>query len=261
VKRSLPPLGLDKSKTPLIFALAQVRVAPIAKIETFLPAIQETLRHQGFPQLQKRKYEIEQQGVPAKQERIQWELLNKANTRSILIDESSLVLQTTDYDTGDAFLADLKIALEAFYEHAKPTDLLRVGLRYVDLIKPIQGLGLDQLVSPALRPPVIAPDFPAAAHLWQSLRSTGEKTKLLIRYTEALRGIAFPPDIGLFITLNFKQDPNQQTPFGLLDTDHFDESPSAFDVGNTVERVGHLHDILDQIFRKLVTPAALEVWQ
>lgn len=264
MKRSRPSLALDKNKTPLIFALAQVRVAPIAQIEAFLPEIQETLRHRGFPQLLKRKYVVEQvppNGEPTRQERVQWEMLNVTRTRSILIDEGSLVLQTSDYDTGENFLADLQTALEAFAQHAKPTDLLRVGLRYVDLIKPVGGLGLDDLVVPALRPQVVKLPWPSVTHLWESLRETGQNSKLLIRYTEAVRGFAFPPDLGPFISLRLKHDPKQTESFGLLDTDHFIEERAAFNVANTIKRADDLHDNLDQSFRELVTPDAINAWK
>lgn len=262
MKRTHPALSL--SKTPLIFVLAQVRVAPITQIETFLPAIQETLRHRGFPQLLKRKFVIKQTpsaSEPVQQERVQWEMLNAACTRSVLIDEGSLVLQTTDYDSGESFLADLQVALEAFAQHAKPTDLLRVGLRYVDLIKPIDKLGLDGLVVPALRPSAVPLLWPSITHFWESFRKTGENTKLLIRYTEAVQGFAFPHDLGPFISLRLKQEPKQDNPFGLLDTDHFDECRGIFDVADTVKRAGDLHDILDQTFRELVTPAAIKSWK
>ena len=256
--------ALRLSKTPLIFVLAQVRVAPIAQIESFLPAIQETLRHRGFPNLLKRKFMIDHAppgGEHVKQERIQWEMMNVAKTRSVLIDEGSLVLQTTAYDSGESFLADLQIALDAFKEHAKPTDLLRVGLRYVDLIKPIGSLKLDALVAPSLRPAAVNLPWPSVAHFWESLRETSSNTKLLVRYTEAMRGFAFPPDLGPFISLQLNRAPEQDSAFGLLDTDHFDERRGAFDVSDTIERAGDLHDILDQSFRELVTPAALEAWK
>jgi uncharacterized protein (TIGR04255 family) len=262
VKRTLPPLVL--SKTPLIFVLTQIRVAPIAQIESHLPAIQEALRHEGFPHLAKRKLRINvagPDGSSVMEDRSQWELLNAERNTSILVDEGSLVVQTTAYTSGEVFLDCLKVALEVFAEIAKPTDLVRIGLRYVDLIKPTAGLGLENLLSPALRPPALPLPGEPLLHLWQSLRRTAEHTRLLVRYTEAIQGLAFPQDIGPMLTLVPKQDPVQKDLFGLLDSDHFDERATAFDVHDIIERTGALHDVVDQSFRQLVTQAALEVWK
>jgi len=262
LKRTLPPLRL--TKTPLIFVLAQVRVTPITQIERFLPLIQESLRHQGFPNLVKRKFRIEVPGSDGQltsEERVQWEYINSTHTCSILVDDGSLVLQTTAYDSGEEFLKKLALALDAFVTNAQPTQLLRVGLRYVDLITPAGDLGISELVDPALRAaPPLLPGEPAT-RIWEHLRLTSAHTRLLVRYTEAQSGLAFPPDIGPFISLRLAQSPEQKTPFGLLDTDHFDEEVSDFASPLVLERMANLHDILDQSFRQLVSKAALELWQ
>lgn len=264
MKRTLPPLRL--TKTPLVFVLAQVRVAPITQIESFLPAIQESLRHQGFPNLVKRKFKITT-SLPTpdaplgNEERIQWEYINADHTCSILVDDGSLVLQTTAYTSGEDFLAKLEVALSAFVAHAKPTQLLRVGLRYVDLIQHTEAHPLAEMLSPVLRnAPDGVPGVPWV-HVWETLRQTAPHTRLLIRYTEQPQGFGFPPDIGPFISLRLTQTPEQKSRFGLLDTDHFHEETSDFSTPLVLERTADLHDLLDQAFRKLVSPTALQLWQ
>ena len=53
----------------------------------------------------------------------------------------------------------------------------------------------------------------------------------------------------------------QEGPFGLLDTDHFDEGGSDFSVETALNRASNLHDVLDQSFRQLVTDDALRLWK
>lgn len=261
VKRTLEPLSL--SKTPLIFVLVQIRVAPITQIERFLPDIQENLRHKGYPGLFKRNFRIEQTGpggASTKEERIQWEFTNPERTRSILVDDGSLVLQTTAYDSGENFLQSLKTGLEAFDEFASPTDLQRIGLRYVDLIKPMGDCGLDDLVSPSLRPTAqLLPGKPVV-HFWESLRQTSDHTRLLVRYTEAIKGFAFPQDLGPVLGLVLRQEPAQKDLFGLLDVDHFDEKAATFATDDVLDRAADLHDVIDQSFRALVTERAISLW-
>jgi uncharacterized protein (TIGR04255 family) len=261
LKRSQPALRL--SKTPLIFVLAQVRVAPITQIIDYLPKIQEVVRHQGFPGLVKREIEIEHatpDGKRIRETKTQWEFVNKTQNRSIAVDDSSLVLQVTDYDSGEHFFQDLRMALEAYAAHARPTDLLRVGLRYVDLIKPIADKNFADLINPSLRTMAVPLAGVPVAGKFEVLRATSPQTKLLIRYTEASEGLAFPPDIAPFISLKFRQSPIQKSPFGLLDTDHFDERATEFAADDILNRAENLHDILDGAFRTLVTPAAISAW-
>ena len=262
MKRSLPALHL--SKTPLIFVLAQVRFAPITQIGKFLPDIQEALRHQGFPGLATRKFDVVitgAEGQAQRQERLQWEFLHPDRTQSIIVDEGSVVLQTSAYSTGEKFLEQLAMALKITEACAKPVGLLRVGLRYVDLINPIDGAGLDKLIRPALGPAAVSFQGEPVTHLWESLRQTSATTKLLVRYTEASRGFAFPPDLGPFISLMLSKPVVQEGPFGLLDTDHFDEGGSDFSVETALNRASNLHDVLDQSFRQLVTDDALRLWK
>ena len=258
--------SLHLSKTPLIFVLAQVRVSPIAKIESFLPSIQETLRHQRFPGLVKRNFRIEQvtpNGPQSSEDRVQWEFVNAERTRSVLIDDSSLVLQTTAYDSGESFMEHLRVALDAFELHAKPTEVVRIGLRYVDLVQPRDGLGFEQLVNPGLRVeralPLPGSNLSAQCEI---LRQTSKTAKLRVRYSEALEGLGFPADIGGFVSLMLREDPIRKTPFALLDTDHFDTQVTPFDVAGVLERTWALHAALIAAFQDhLVTPTALEAWK
>jgi uncharacterized protein (TIGR04255 family) len=263
VNRTQPPLYL--SKTPLIFVLAQVRVAPITRIADFLPAIQEDLRHQGFPYLVKREIEFQEvspQNREARTIRMQWELIDTARTTSVLIDDDGLVLQTTAYVTGEQFLERLDVVLKVYARHARPTTLLRIGLRYIDLITPLEGLPLEKLVSPAIRGAGQALPGDQLTHSWESFRKTGEHTCLRATYWEAHEGPVYPQDLGLFIGLKPSVEPIQKSPFGRLDTDHFDvRPPTEFAVCDINARIGALHDVLIEAFRGLVTQEAILAWK
>jgi uncharacterized protein (TIGR04255 family) len=245
--------------------LAQVRVAPIAQIDRFLPDIQEALRHLGFPNLVKRKFRITSSKPDVEtlsaEEKVQWEYINAKHTCSILVDDGGLVLQSTDYSSGEDFLAQLQIALDAFATNAKPTQLLRVGLRYVDVIAPIGDLSLAALVSPVLREAPLGLPGDPWVHSWETIRRTASNTRLLVRYSEQPKGIAFPSDIGPFISLKLPKPIEMSSSFGLLDSDHFHEEVSDFSGTLVLERIADLHDVLDQSFRKLVTSEALDAWK
>lgn len=181
--------ALHLSKTPLIFVLAQVRFSPIANPESAVSKIQHTYREAGFSDTATRSFDVVTAAAAGVQRSIrqQWEFLRPDRTQSIVFDETSLVLQTTAYTTGDVFLAQLEQALKAVSDVRVPARLIRVGLRYVDLISPVGECGLDRLVDAALRAAAVPLPGEAQTHLWESLRKTSTTTKLLVRYTEAQR--------------------------------------------------------------------------
>ncbi len=190
----------------------------------------------------------------------QWEFLSKENTLSILIDTSSVVVQTSAYTRFEDFESSVKIALATLAEHTKPVLVHRIGLRYVDLIQP----GDKKSFRDYVQAPLLGVDLSAhgsrLAHVVESLIQTSDQTKLIARYTEASSGLAFPVDM-LPVSLSLRHDPRRPKPFALLDTDHYMEQTFDFDTDAILEKLGALHDGLDQIFRQLVTPLALEEWK
>jgi len=263
LKRTYPALKL--AKTPLIFVLAQVRMAPIANISDYLPKLQEKFRQENFPLLTKREFRVEDNsGKPTATKtdtKVQWEFINSTRTTSVLVDEESLTLEVTHYESGDVFLETLLKAINILKDIANPTIVSRIGLRYIDLIKPIEGLELKDLVKKQLRDDVLSSRGENIIHNWTVLKQTDSKTRLLVRYKEAKDGFALPSDLGPMISLKLKQNPIQTSCFGLLDTDHFNYEECPFDAEVIIDRACMLHDALDISFRDVVTEGALKAWE
>ena len=262
VKRTLPPLSL--SRTPLILVLAQIKVSPIERIADYFPLFQDRIRKEGFPKLMKRAYETHeiQGGDQIKvQRREQWEFINSAMTASLLLDSESLVCQTTDYRSADDFLSMLIRAAKIFQEVVEPTSVERIGLRYLDLIEPEEDAPLSELVSPSLRGFDFSAEGKRLVHVSEDLLNTGPHRKIRIRYTEAESGVALPSDMIGPRGISFRRDPVRNSPYGLLDFDHFDETSFDYDPTRIEESTGELHDLLDISFRKLTTDTARELWK
>lgn len=255
--------GLVLPRTPLLFVLAQVRIGPVLAIEDKIPAIQEALRRQGFPRLQKRTLEVSRinaTGITQIDQRPQWEFLNRESTLSILIAADSLVLQSSAYTDFETFLAPLQLALSTLAEKAEPSLVERLGLRYVDLILPAEGKTVADYIPATLRGEGRPPFGERKAFLSESVFSTQEASQLIVRFIESQSGFAFPADL-LPVSLKFPKDPNRATPFGLLDLDHFAEKLNAdFDTSVILHRFWELHHLLDEVFRASTTKAAREEW-
>lgn len=264
MQRTLPPLKLPQS--PLEFVLAQARFEPILTIEKSIPEIQNTLRKLGFTHFSERTVEISTEALGAAFNMVQapstqfkqWELMHSSRTQAFIIDRESITLQATRYTTFEAFADILRRGVDALAEHAAPTEARRVGLRYVDTIQP-SGKAFDWYVNPALQGIDLAQFGRALGRTTETLIETGQTRRLRVRYTEAIRGLVIPIDL-LPIQLKLKSDVQLATPFATLDSDHFDTGTTDFDSTSVMDRIGSLHDTLDQAFRKLVTQQAIDFW-
>jgi uncharacterized protein (TIGR04255 family) len=255
----LPALG----HSPLIFALAQVRMSPVAKIEDFLPGVQDLVRRGGYADLAKRRIQFSQFAGPNKVEDRtieQWECINSARTTSLLFDERSMSVQTTAYDRFESFLAQLRIGLDALGKVVQPAQVQRIGFRCVNLILPERG-SFDYYVRRELLGARLDGIGERKHHLTESIFETSRTSRLIVRYQEAQSGIGLPMDLVAPISLGFKVDLKRTTPFALLDLDHFWEESHAFDVDRILKNLYDLHRGLDDVFLALVTDGALAAWQ
>lgn len=261
MKRTLPALRLSKS--PLVFVIGQVRFETILAIDKVIPEIQDELRLVGFTGYSERIIEVSRTAPDGTQtgERVsQWELVHNDKRRSLLVDRGSITCQATDYSSYENFAETLRTGLEVVERLAKPQQGLRVGLRYVDLIEPIDGKTLDWYVNRQLLGISLGQFGERLGQSTESLISVGEHRRLVARYTEAAQGLAFPVDL-FPVGVEFRRPVHLSTRFALLDTDHFDLATFAFSSGDALERIAGLHDTLDQVFRELVTQNALKEWQ
>ena len=151
-ERQRPALRLPNS--PLIFVLGQVRFTPILSMEGRIPAIQDSLRKNGFPRLSPREIKLTEHDATGKsrvETRRQWEFIDKERRASVLIDTDFIVYQVTRYTVFEDYLSAFEAILEFFASHTEPGLAQRIGLRYVDLITPSAGKSLESYLSSSLR--------------------------------------------------------------------------------------------------------------
>jgi uncharacterized protein (TIGR04255 family) len=260
MKRSLPPLKLRSS--PLAYVIAQVRVSSVISIEKYIPEIQESLRHRGFPRFKKgRLHEIrlELDSAPKINLFDRYEFQNKEETSGIVLAPDFISLHTSKYDTGENFEETLKTALSLVHEVVQFNLVERIGLRYVDLIR----LDQDETWSEYLQPGLLGLDT-STLGVSKSLSRVEfvgitDVGKLVVRYSQSDQGTILPPDL-FPSTLNHDIQLNPNEVVSFLDLDHFSELSRDFEVTSVVETVGDLHDDLDRAFRSAVTAIALLRW-
>ena len=110
----------------------------------YTPAIQDAFRRTGFPI--ERSGKVHQvtftpsDSAPVQMVELQrWEYRNREETWSVLVTEDSVILQTTAYTRFEEFADRLQLAVNTVLtesEQARFGVVHRVGLRYIDMVRP-----------------------------------------------------------------------------------------------------------------------------
>lgn len=262
MKRNLEPLFLPQS--PLVFTLGVVQFDPVMAVGNYIPDIQESLRKNGFPKVRERMIThriIQTEGGELRGElKKQWEFHDSDNRTSILVDQDAVVVQTTAYSTYEKFRELFELALNSIANRLEVAEVLRCGLRYIDVIDQPEVGDVADLVDCRLLGLAELDGFHRKhSHSATEMEGADDST-IRIRASVVPRGIVLPPDL-IPCDLSFEKTPVRQTPFVMLDLDHFSLRSFPYDLKWTLEHLSNLHDGLDHAFRSSVTPHALELWK
>ena len=145
------PLKLHRS--PLILVLAQVSFSPVLLIKEYIPAIQEELRKQRYSGY--RAEQIQQVtfiGAEVKAEQTnRWVFESRDRREAVVISPDFVVYETSNYDVFETFLERFEPVLALLRDKISLDFAGQVGLRYVDLIRPVQGKTASEFLSERLR--------------------------------------------------------------------------------------------------------------
>lgn len=258
MKRTSPALRLKNS--PLVYVLAQVAISPILSMQDYIPPIQERLRRKGYI---KYKHTPTQEIILGSQIQVassdRWVFSNKDEQEAVIISPQYIVLETTKYDVFDTFVQSFKEVLLILQEITNVSLAERIGLRYVDLIKPKEGKTLSDYLQPGLLG-ISAEEFGASKSLYRfeanALTAVG---LLILRLFQSDNGSYLPPDIGLEgVKSTVKID--QDETVTVLDVDNISLQQRDFITDELIEALWQLHNYSDKAFKAVVTPEALEFW-
>jgi len=262
VQRKREALFLPQS--PLVFVLGAVQFDPIFAIEGYIPDIQESLRKNGFPKVRTRMlpYRIvktEDSKLLAEAKK-QWEFHDPANRTSILVDQDTVVVQTTYYSTYERLHELFDLALSLVADRLEVSEVLRCGLRYIDIVDcPAEGTIADWVQPELLGLSGFEGFERELGHSRTALEGPGG-SRVRIRASLLPEGVILPPDL-IPCELGFTKNPIREESFVMLDFDHFSQNQFPYDRQATLEHLSMLHDGVDLAFRSSVTPRALEQWK
>ena len=257
------------SKQPLVLVLGQVRFSPIRRMERYVADIQEEFRRHEFPiersgRVQEVTFGLSTPVQVAEQQR--WEYRTRDDRWSILLTESSVLLQTTAYGRFEDFATRMELAVRTVLEKTEHDEfgvIERIGLRYVDVVRPRSSEDFRFYLRPGFHG-VSDEVFQGGAHL--HMQTAGEtavgdgRGVMIVRIIQNDRGILVPPDLAAAGPQPEGGQPGELVT--LIDMEHYVDGRFEPDVDWLMETGYLLHDHLVETFHgNVVTEQAIEVWQ
>lgn len=258
------------SKQPLILVLCQVRISPREQMLKYVPEIQEEFFRHGYPNFNAGKINQVRFGPDnietSSQDR--WEFRDKDCTTSVILLKDSFVLQTTAYGKFEDFVSQLKLASSIILsktEHDQFGRVLRIGLRYIDLIQPrddedfryylregFHGLSDDVFKQGTGR---------ARVEYAGQTDVDGNVGTMVVRISQNDKGKDLPPDLVASAPKRAKRVEKDEL-VTFVDIDHYlegDFDPQSELIEKNTYR---LHDhIIDTFHKHVITKEAVEVWK
>lgn len=253
------------SKAPLVLVLGQIRFSPLMAMSDYISKIQDALRKSGYPinnttQVQEISFGLKAQ--PKSMMTWRWEFLSKERTYNVIVNDGFVVVQTSAYKDFDDFHERVLQAAEIISNVVGGLFVTRIGLRYVDLIRPRDGDTWDAYVQPGLRgfsgAHYVEP--PLQLHQVSGATSVGQ---MHVRLIQNRNGVFLPPDLETdTLAFQIKPELKHGDLLTILDMDHFTEMSADFDTTMVRQRLWQLKNIAHKTFMdELVTPHALKVWE
>jgi uncharacterized protein (TIGR04255 family) len=267
-------MGKRMKNAPVYFTIAQVRYNPILSLSTYIPAVQEHFRKNGFPDFKKGLtmtlnltpllQDQNAEGQPPTSVPVERYIFSNAgNTKNFQLEQGSLAFQATEYDTFESFAQSLLDGLDLLHKTVGLSFIERIGVRYLDAVIPRAGETLSQYLIPEVMG-LCGKLKGEVQHSFSETLTQGEEGSVISR-TVIQQGqngqIGFPPDLlqsmGLKIQQRFMQVRGLHA---IIDTDAFYIERIQFDLDEVKRRLMVLHDRIGNSFRASVTEHALAVW-
>jgi uncharacterized protein (TIGR04255 family) len=261
--RNRPKSTLGHS--PLVLVLAQLRFSPLMLMTEYIPKIQDRLRLAGYPFNASGQYQevaFGLQGVSASA-RPHWEFLSKDRRVSVVVSSGFVVVQTSAYDCFEDFLQIVTSVMSVVASAVDGLLVQRVGLRYVNLIRPTTGESWEAYVQNGLHG-FASSHFldDTALHLHQVVTRTASGT-MIVRLLQNRDQAILPPDLATQnLMFPHVAAPSPGELLTLVDIDHFhDDEPEDFNPAQFATVAWPLKNASYEVFYdSLVTNHAIEVW-
>lgn len=257
------------AKSPLAHVIASVRFAPWPRLAKHIDEIQDDLREiaplMNVVQLEQVGPDGQAVGTP----RQSWVLVAPDNSFSIQFAQDQILIHAYKYGVYSDFDGILKKSLSTLLNYMKFVDVMTMGVRYIDYVKPINGEPISEYVSDKL----LAPSF-------SNHKSVGGQATYEYKVADDVRlrvnALSLPGSPRLSQDVWGVVAMDSQPPGNLkiellgeneltLDMDAIlvHPSPQRLDLESIMEKMHSLHAIANGFFRQedVFTDYAFKVWK
>ena len=263
MERSRPALAIKKC--PLVYVVAQVRFSAVESIPKYIPAIQEVFRKEypRFTRGEIRNLRLNPASPPEMSVVPRFEFQNKERTCGIVVQSDSVGVHVSRYSSFDVFCSSLQYAMNTVHSVVTLGLIDRIGLRYVDVVRPSEGEELSKYLHAGLlglNDTEVGVRNSIRMSLYQGETDSGT---LLFRLTQRNDRGFLPPDVEPSPLSHDQPEIRPGEIVTLLDFDHFQDfnkEPLDFSTEVVLQYLWRLHDNTDLAFRAAVTPYALNAW-
>jgi uncharacterized protein (TIGR04255 family) len=249
---------------PLMLVLAELRFSPVLQIKELIPKLHDSLR-KIYPLIEKtaaQSINVKSGAIEVSHQE-QWLFFSADKTSVVYISQDRMFFVTSLYDRFDGFRDRFQYILEKMNEVIEPSLIMRVGLRYSDLILLDDNNTVDKFFSEVFfRSKCLDNSLGKAKQNTVELAYEVNGSPLVVK---AVYGIT-----DLFLTPDLQQIPiNVNKPKGsservVLDLDHYNEltaGPVEFIVEDAIRILDELHEPSRKAFWDMTSEYAKEVWK
>jgi uncharacterized protein (TIGR04255 family) len=258
---------------PVAYVIVQARFSPILSLETYIPQIQEQFRTNGFPAFAPRmnfqlgfnlpipsEASASVANVPF-QKTMGYVFTDREKSKSFVLEQNSLTLHVTDYVDFGWFLNLFMKHLAYVVDIVKPDSSDRIGLRFIDIAAPGEGIEIHKYLVPEVTG--LSKKMQERSELHHAFTETMlQKGKTLTVSRVLIRegDIAFPPDLQSLPVALSPRFVEYRGVHALIDTDSFQMESAEMDAANIREVLQELHGSVEHAFKNVVTEFALAEW-
>lgn len=263
-------MGTKMKNAPVYFTVAQVRFNAVLNLDSYLPAIQDRMRAEHFPDYKQEVFQrltlpfsgggAEQAAAPSVLPQSRFTFGDTDGMSGFILENNTLSFQTTAYDTFEIFTGTFLNGLSIIHDALHLDFTERVGLRYLDAVLPKTEA---ESLSDYLTQEVLSLSQKLNGQLAHSMSETvsfNGANQLISRVIIQNGKIGLPPELAAWAP---KVNPRFTQPVGLhaiIDTDAFHEQREGFDLSKLKAHLSTLHDDILNSFNVTVTGHALETW-
>ncbi len=244
---------------PLQFAIAEFKFSKVLDIKEYIPKLQNELRKQ-YPStpLIKSEQSIQiQNGAVTVTTSDRWSFLTVDKKAAVEISEERLIYYTADYPRFGGFSKECERILNLVATIVEPGLILRIGLRYGDLIAVDKSNDISYFVDPHFGYPECVSKLGSPVLQRNETLIKTQFGNLMVRSFYGVHGLSCLPDIqNLPVAIDKIDTPSEKM---ILDFDHFWESPeqnTLFNVRSMLQTLKDLHETSRHAFWKITTKNA-----